>query len=532
MKSSEKFKENCASGEASREFLSNSPLYSLLALYMPVTIFAALIFIIQAFFLFSFNSALFIICALLSGISASLYCDFMKDIKSSQTAANIRGGIIIVVFFYAFSSLFRHGIPIKEKFFPHFINITSVIGALYSWIYVISLKRIFSARKRFETYSQMYQGKKLQQILYEDSSFLQYTDENINKEKFKYLVQLVIIGILTIVCTILKIIFPFSLYILLVVMFISAILICSFLEMIKWEHYFSAEGISLSAQDRTKRTLSAAIISFICLTAALLIASNESILPFSLITGFLSWFFSLFRSDRGHVSESNQEIQMGMEMTQPMLPFDEIAGLSEPSKIMEYIKTVLKYGLIILAVTLFVLFMVSPLLNRGKVLKNMTFGQKLARIFMELFRGILSGFIAFFKYLKHGKTMSKLRKYNAEEIRRASDSLFSAYSMAKKKDMKQSVTLFARLILWGSDVRKVTWQPYHAPGEFCAILSDISAEYEAAPKDSVQNSAMLNEGIIRCGEIFEKALYSFEALSNEERKEFKYLVEDITSSPY
>jgi hypothetical protein len=37
-----------------------------------------------------------------------------------------------------------------------------------------------------------------------------------------------------------------------------------------------------------------------------------------------------------------------------------------------------------------------------------------------------------------------------------------------------------------------------------------------------------NEGIIRCGEIFEKALYSATVLSEVERDEFKYLVEEIT----
>ena len=517
------------SSEAVRGFLSNGPLYSLLALYMPVTIFAALIFIMQAFFSFSMNSALLIICALISGVFASLYCDFMKDNKSSQTAANIRGGIIIVIFFYALSSLTRFGIPINKKFIPHFSNIISVIGALYAWIYVISLKKIFSARKHFEIYSQMYQGKKLQQVLFEDSSFLLYTDTSIKSAKFKYLAQLIIIAILTIICAIMNVTFPVGLYILLIVIFFAGISILSFFEIIKREHYLSAEGVSLNAQDRVKRITAAAIVSFICLAAALLLASDKSIIPFSVITGFFLWLLSLFRSDRVTTAkEIPPDVQLNMEMRPPMLPYLENARSPGWEKAMELIQTILKYGLIILAIALFIRFMISPLLDRSNFFRNLTFGQRLVRIIKELFKGIAAGFVSFFTYLKQNKTMSKLKKYDAEEIKRAAESLLNAYSSAKKSDVKHSVTLFARLIVWGSDVRRVTWQPFHAPGEFCSLLAEASR----AQNDSGQNLKLLNEDIIRCAEIFEKALYSFEALSSEERKEFKELIEKITSSPY
>jgi len=521
-KSSEAFIEN--------GFLSNGPLYSLLAIYMPITIFTALIFIVESYFSFSLNSAALIICSLLSGILASLYCDFMKDIKASQTAANIRGGIIIIIIFYIFSSLIRFNIPFLERFFPYFTNIISVIGALYAWIYVISLKKLFSARKRFEIYSELYQGKKLQQILYEDSAFLQYTDETINSAKYKYLAQLVIIAILAILCTIMNIKLPVSLYILLTVMFISAVLIFSFLEIIKWEHFFSAEGISLSAQDRAKRIIAAAAVTLICAGVSLFIASDKSVLPFSLITGFLLWFLSLFRSEREYVPAETPEFRMGMEMPQELMPFVESKITEEPSKIFEYIQVILKYGFILFAVILFVSFMISPLINRGKFLKKMTFGQKLFHIFKELLKGIFANIASFFNYLKQNKAMSKLRNYDAEEIRRATENLLNAYSMAKKSDVKRSATLFARLIIWGSDIRKIKWQPSHAPGEYCQHLCNVSQQI--APDDSGQDIDKLNKGIIRCGEIFEKALYSFEVLSDEERKEFKTLIEEITSSPF
>jgi len=514
--------------EESRGFLANGPLYSLLAVYMPVTILAAVISLAQTFFSYSLNIAVIVISGLLSGILASLYCDFMKNNKASMTAANIRGGIIIIAFFYAFSSLLRFADPLSEKFIPYFTNLFSAAGALYTWIYVISLKKIFSARKRFELYSQLYQGKKLQQVLYEDSSFLQYTDENINNTRYKYLVQLVITGLLTILCVFLKREPPEGFYVLLAVMFMGAVLIFSFFEIMKWEHYFSAEGISLSAQDRVKRILGAGIVTFICAAAAVIIASDKSVIPFSIITNFILWFLNLFRSDRVIVHEEIPEFKMGLDVPpQGFTPFSESGIAEEPGKFPEIFQQILKYGFILLAIALFIRFMISPLINRGKALKNMTFAQKLIRIIKELFTGIISGFASFFAYLKYNKSMSKLRKnYSAEDIRRATDSLLNAYSAAKKSDIKSSVTLFARLIVWGADTRKVTWQPHHAPGEFCGFLSD------AAPKNSAENLDQINRGIIRCAEIFEKALYSFETLSGGERKEFKILVEEITASPY
>jgi len=91
--------------------------------------------------------------------------------------------------------------------------------------------------------------------------------------------------------------------------------------------------------------------------------------------------------------------------------------------------------------------------------------------------------------------------------------------------MRRSVTLFARLIIWGSEVCNVDWKPSYAPGEYCNILSVSMAT-------AVATSALesIGEKIIRCGELFEQALYSAEVLSAAEQREFKDLVEEITST--
>jgi len=511
-------------------FLSNGPLYSLLALFIPVTTLAAFVLLIEAMTSANLNSFLLIVLSCAGGLAASFYCDFMKDAKSSRTAADIRGGIIITVSCYICSSLLRREVSFNEKFLPDLINIFSCIASLYAWIYVLSLKRLFSARWQFETYAKLYQGEKLQTVLFEDSALLKYTEENISKTQWRYFLQLVVIGILAISCSIIKINLPLSLYILLALILTGAVCLFGFFEIMKKEHYYAGEGISLSVNDRTKRILAMIILTTICLAAAIFPASDKSVLSFSWIIGFFLWLFSLFRRPNNAPREiAHNETPLGMEIDQSPFNFDEAASSPLWETISKYLLIILKYGIIILAVAGFIRFMISPLINKGDFKKELSFRRRLLRIITEWFRGISNFFAAFFESLKNGGTARKLRKYDDEEIRRTADSLFSAYSSAKKSDMKHSVTLFAKLILWGAQTRNVEWKPSLAPAEYCAILAAAAqVNDDIAPNDET-TLQQLNEGIIRCGEIFEKALYSAEILSDEEKKEFKKLVEVITA---
>jgi len=500
--------------------LSNGPLYSLLALYMPLTMLAAFVFLIQTITSANLSTFFLIFCGCLSGLAASFYCDFMKDIKSSRTAADIRGGIIIAVICYICASLMRREVIFSERFLPDIKNIMSCAASLYAWIYIVSLKRLFSARMNFETYTKLYQGEKLQSALFEDSALLQYTEENIDKAQWRYFIQLVIIALLALSCSILKIHLPLSLYFLLACILTGAVCLFSFFETMKWEHYYAGEGISLTVHDRTKLIIAMIILTALCLAAAIIPASDKSALSFSLITGFFSWLLSLFRRPLRRPEETvHRETPMGMDFPQAPFNFDEAAPSPLWETVSKYIMTILKYGLIILAAAGFIRFMISPLLNRGDFPKELSFRRRLFRIIAEWFRRIL----IFFANLKNGGTKRKLRKYGEAEIQRTAENLFNAYSAAKKSDMKHSVTLFARLILWGGETRHVEWKPTLAPGEYCAILAS------ASPPDGEPVIQNLSEGILRCGEIFEKALYSAEILGSDEKKEFKDLVEEITA---
>jgi hypothetical protein len=95
--------------------------------------------------------------------------------------------------------------------------------------------------------------------------------------------------------------------------------------------------------------------------------------------------------------------------------------------------------------------------------------------------------------------------------------------------MRRSVTLFARLILWGSETLKVSWKASYAPGEYCALLAEKVKTITANPGE--MKLAGKIPAITRCGEIFEKALYAANPLSAGEQKEFKDLVGELTQSP-
>jgi len=503
--------------------LSNGPFYTLLVLYMPLSALAAMVFLLGAFL--SFPAAFIIISGCISAVAASLYCDFMKDVKASRIAANVRGGIIIMVIFYAAASLIRRGISLEERFQPDFANMTPALGALYTWVSVVSLKQLFSARKRFEEYTELYRGEQLQKALYEDAYLLWYTDEEIIKKRRNYMIQLVIIGIFTFMSVISKTHIPIALYILLTGILAGGVGICGFFEVMRWEQYYAGEGIALSVADRLKRIGGMGIFILLCVICAFLLAADESLLPFSAVTGFFAWFFSLFRPLL-FLFTGNSEFQpfdQPVDYT-PFLPPPE-AKAAHPflQWLVDYSIIILRYGAIILATVGFIRFMVSPLLNRGKTFgENLTFRQKLIRIITEWLKGLVTALASLFALLKNGKTRRKLNQHDAEAIRRAAASILGAYSPAKKQDMKRSVTLFARLIIWGGAVRQVVWKPAHAPGEYCGIL--------AASAQTSPEGERVNEGIIRCGELFEKALYSAEVLSDEERKEFKDLVEEITGT--
>jgi len=531
--------------EFDKSHLSNSPVYTLLAVYMPLSSLTAYILLLQTLFSVNLNAAVLITAGTLSAAAASFYFDFMKNVKASRIAANIRGAVIISALIYFLTSVFYFNKSFSLRFIPNAVNLLSVLCALYAWISVIILKTLFAARRLFEAITEKYEGAKLQAMLYEDSGLLSYTEENINKVRTNYYVQLALIFILAVACIAVKSEMPVFLYIYLIILLTGGVCIHGLFAIIKWEQYYAGEGIKLSGYDRIKRVFAVILLSVSGVAAAVVLSSNTSIIPFSVITSFLAWLFSIFNRERREIEAPMAEAVYPQEdINREQIPFDQLQTSSFWENFMKHFWVVIRYALIILAIVLFVRFMIAPLINKGNLLKNLTFRQKLKLIISEWLEGLKNAITSFIAHIKNNKP-KKLSGYSAGDISRAASMLFSAYSPAKKRDVQMSVTLFARLIIWGSDVRDVSWKPSLAPCEYCGLLAaasprkeDLNASSEASGEINEESSnagqnilpQKINNFIIQCGFLFEKALYSRDILTSDEKKEFKKLIEEITSN--
>ncbi|MDR1324703.1 MAG: hypothetical protein LBK00_01540 [Treponema sp.] len=499
----------------------SSAVYTLISFYMPFSILICALLLIDRLISnwlpgFALPYLLIAIASLISALAASAYIAFMKHDKSSHSAGDIRGAITMVALAYLLSSLFRFDKPFQERFFPGISNILSALCALYVWIQVIILRRMFAAREAFERYTETYDGEQLQQILHEDEDLMVSTSRVIQKYRLIHTVQLVFILILSCVCAALRIRVPIPLFVFLIILVISTAVIFAMFGVFNQEQYYAGEGLSLSVPQRSKRLF--AMLMFTCAIALLgaILASNTSILPFSLIIGFFVWLLSLFPKATP-VERPPEPLELGrpdMGMGGFSLPEELMLEEDyEPSPFWDYIQ----YAALILLIIGFLWFMVKPLLTRTD--KDTPFLKRLKRLLTAWLNTMKAAIASFIASLRHDAGV-RLAKTDAEAIRRLETSLLEGYSAAKRRDIKRSVGLFVRLIVWGGETCQVSWKPSRAPGEYCAILAAAAAPL----------FPQLHLPIIRCGDLFERALYAKDALSEKEREEFAAHIEEITTS--
>jgi len=507
----------------------NSPVYSLLALYMPLTVIAAFVFLVEKWL--PLPSIFLLIIACVSALAAFIYCDVTKAGKSGKAASPVPGGMAAMAVSYIFSSLFFQGLNRekwflwKELFMPAIPTILASLETLYVWISIVLLRRLFYARKRFETHITKHRGEQLQKVLERDPELLSYNGVEITKARRRYLFQLIIIGAVAFAVVFSGITLPLQLSLLLLVMVISGICICGLFGILRREHHHAGEGIVLSVLDRIKHILAMGVFSALAIAGSLVLSLNKNLLPFSAISGFFSRVF-------GQIS--NSPLAENAETAAPASPeqlFSFLSGM-ENTAVWQVWKG-LPYIFLALIIVGFVLFLSFSMRTRIKVSrKEQPVNQSVGRTIIEWFKRLLFALGSLFG---KDKTQPESNKPSAGQIRRTSEAIRSAYSQAKKQDMQQSVTLFARLIIWGSEIRHVLWKPAHGPGEYCGLLaastpSQTAAQQTAASQTAPQATSQIAQSgeIIRCGTLFEQALYSTEVLSAVERDEFRELVEAIT----
>jgi len=494
---------------------SFEPFYALLAAYMPVSVMVAFLSL-AALILEMFTGPLplgyWFTFSLISAVSASVYWALVKRSKANHSPANVRGAIIIVIVSYLFGSLFHFERTFTARFMPSLYNIPSAIAALAVWFPVVVIKRIFSGQELFESHTQLYEGEKLRQMLLEDSSLMSEHDASMKKLSFRYAILFLPCIILLFVAGGLGLTFTAQHTLLLTAIFIMAACITGFLGFLRREYSFASEGLNLTS--RPKNVVAVLIVVLSACTIGLLFSSDKSFLPPSILADLLrriaDFFQGLAREPQDYAPPvmPRQQGPQGMGIPQELL---DSLGEAQPSPFWDYVK----YAAIAAAAILFIWFMINPLLNRSKLFRGLKGLPKKTLVFLkEWFKTLIKGAVYFFRTLKEGSGGRKMASPSAAALRRLEDDILEGYSPAKRRELRRSIGLFARLIYWGMEVIKVKWKPSHAPLEYCRMLAETSQ----------------TPSVIRAGELFEKALYSLNPLSRNERDEFQKLVETITAS--
>jgi hypothetical protein len=504
---------------------ASKPIYTVLAVYMPLSIvFSAGILSVKIFLFF--KPALFIsfpaviLVSLISCLAASLYFSLIKNVQSGHSAADLRCALVTMLTGYSLSSLFVFSLPLGRRFFPALTNVVSTLSALYCWASVLSIKNMLHARALFESYTSRYSGDKLQSAMLEDAPRMSVALEQFKQTRRIYIFELFVVAALSLALNILPIPFDPVLFVLFLLLIVNACLIFTLLGLFIREHYFAGEGIAVSTGNRYKRLFGAALFSLGAVLCALLFARDDSLLPFSallnfiaLILGFLSRFFNPAEID---MSAMERFPPNPSGMVNAMIP--DIQE-TEPWPFWEQFWTWLRYAFISAAALGFVWFMIKPFFARLGIAKTTAAFLKNFRFFLRKWFGSLKlDMLNFITGLKTRNPSVKIRKDNIEELSRISGGLLEGLSPEKKRKLKANVSLFSRLILWGTETTGLTWKPSNAPGEYCTLLAERAAVFN------------VSDAVIQCGVLFEKALYARNPLSAEEQREFKTLIGRITAT--
>ena len=511
---------------------SSKPLYGILGAYIPLSVLVLWAPLPGAFYRYFaspspglvFNEGLWCLAGLLTALGASVYVGIIKKAGISHTAADIRGSIIVAVLAYALLSLSRQNIVFIMRFIPSIDTIVAALAAFFVWFSVISLREIFSGLELYESFAAQHQGEQLRAMVREFSPEISQTNLRLKSFTTQYAVQLVPPCLFLIAASFLSVPLPLMVFVLLI--FIAGFLILGFLHLLRRELLYASEGISLTVRDRSRPLPVMAIGIGITALLALMLSTDTSLLPPALLLYLLRLLEKLlsllFRpvdpSELPPPDFRNQSMQ-GNPMAD-LFPMEEERG---PSPFWNYVK----YGFLVLAVCLFLFFMIKPLLERrGFTIKWARIRDALIHWFQELNRGLS----AFFAAILDKGSSTKIRKVDQEKLRRIASELLSG---GIRKEVKRSVNLFARLVLWGIETLDIPWKPSIAPGEYCALLAAKTKdppEVEDPASGENQGKKNVPRDIIRCGELFEKALYSTRLLSTQEEQDFRRMVKEITGS--
>jgi hypothetical protein len=507
--------------------------------------------------------------ALFVSAAVTLYLEFL-DPRTSHGGAHLRGGILVCAAAYLLSSLLAIRPPLSIstvtlRFLPSLGSVTAVLAALYIWIFVIYLRDLFRARELFESHLRRFRGEDLRRVMLEDSAIMSAAETRGLSAGRYYGFQTGLAFLLVLLCDFLKAPLSILQRIISVLVPVAAALVFFLFSLFRQEQFFAGEGIAVPPQERARRIRAGMIFCAAATLLAVLCASNNNILPISIITAFFAWLARLLSRPGRMVEGPIEPVPLNTPMEDPQAMLRFLAPeAAEPWPFWDY----LPYIALAAAIAVFLWFMIKPLFGLDRRSGKLPLIVRLARLFSGGFAGLRRALKNFFASLR-GRSGIGI-KIPGEKVRDMTEELLTAWSKARKRELRQSLGLFARLILWGGREHQAAWKPSMGPGEYCALLAaavirtlaDHEEDHQGGSRGGYHYRASLplrDKGkdaaadprkrtepgpqgpseeppppggkaalILRCGTIFEEALYGPRLPDRETRREFQRLVEEIT----
>ncbi|MDR1220919.1 MAG: DUF4129 domain-containing protein [Treponema sp.] len=350
----------------------------------------------------------------------------------------------------------------------------------------------------------------------------------------RYSIQLGIVFALALACGFLKA--PLSLFqrTLTMIVIVMAAVIFSLLNQFRQEQRFAGEGIAVPAPERRNRIGAGILFCAAAGLLAALCASNNNLLPISIIAAFFAWLARLLIRPKQLIERPLELPDQSQSMPLDAPSLIESLGVeeTEPWPFWNY----LLYIALTLIIAAFLWFMVKPLFTIKASSGKIPFLLKVFRLVRSGLFGLKRALRNFFGCL--GRSPATQISVSDGDLQSVTEDIMSAWSKTRRRELRQSLSLFARLILWGERNCHTSWKPSMGPGEFCDLLASAAtrtspgADHEKGSIASAMpppgQSPGISLAILRCGEIFEEALYGPGPPDKETQREFRRLVKDIT----
>ena len=492
----------------------SKPIFALLAMYIPVSVMASVLPLLA---ILSENLTnrqinsllpLWFALGLLSAASSSVYWLLIQRNRADHISANIRGAVLAAIISYCLGSL------VRLNFLPSMYNIPSALIVLAHWFPVLYLKRFFYIQGLIEYNVQHYEGEKLQEIIFYNASLMKEADEANKNIMKKYSLCFLPVMILLVTCRNIGISLNFFTAAFFVFLFVAGVSIIIFLGFLRREYQHTAEGLAPPNRFRPFTTIAVVILS--AAVFGLLLSSNQNLLPVQLVTTPIAAIFNFLLTLLGLIIYLIGTLLPTKDS--PIRPVEEpelfrsdgFQHLPQANSL--FFWDWVKYAVLAVLAFFFLRFMIAPFLGGSRPFRGLRFlPRKVMILTLIWFRNLRRSVNKFFKSLR-GEDKNQ-RSLSPQDFAALEENILSGLNIGKKRQLRRSISLFARLIYWGTEVAAVPWKPSYAPAEYCSLLA-LAVE-----------KGLL---IIRAGELFEQALYSPRPLSRKEHEEFKTLVKTIT----